>query len=95
VLWKLLCQWLASTSIQAAAQRLSPAFPLETVYHLLARLRHRLDAVRCRLCARQKAPASSQSDPLRQTIEHLAAVFASKPCAVSEFQLSFQQPFLG
>jgi hypothetical protein len=95
LLWKLLCQWLAAASIQAAAQSLPRTFPLETVYHLLCRLRQRLDAVRCRLCLEQKAPDSSQTDPLRQTVEHLQSVFPNTLCPVAEFQLFFRQPFLG
>jgi hypothetical protein len=95
LLWKLLCQWLAAASIRSAALSLSRTFPLETIYHLLSRLRLRLDAVRCRLCRQQKPPDSSQSDPLRQTVEHLQSVFSNTLCPVAEFQLFFRQPFLG
>jgi hypothetical protein len=95
VLWRLLVQRLASASLKAAAQSLAVPFGLETFYHLLSRLRPRLDAVRCWLCRRQEAPDSSQADPLLQTVEHLQAVFASALCPVSELQWSFQQPFLG
>jgi hypothetical protein len=96
LLWKLLCQWLAAASIRAAAaQALPRTFTLETIYHLLGRLRQRLDAVRSRLCREQKPPASSQSDPLRQTLEHLQSVFPNTLCPVAEFQLFFRQPFLG
>jgi len=95
LLWKLLCQWLVGSSIKAAAQSLPLLFPLETIYHLLYRLRQRLDVVRCFLCRQQKAPDSSRPDPLLQTVEHLQSVFSSKPCPVTEFQLFFRQPFLG
>lgn len=95
LLWKLLCQMLRADSIRAAADAAAPSFRMETVYHLLGRLRQRLDAVRSRLCLRQAAPASLQLDPLLQTVEHLKAVFSSRSCSVTEFQLSFLQPFLG
>jgi len=90
-----LCHRLAGASVKAAAQSVVAPLALETFYHVLSRLRQRLDALRCCLCGRQRAPDSSQADPLLQTIEHLQAVFAGTPCPVSEFQFSFQQPFLG
>ena len=95
LLWKLLVQLLARISVKAAAQSLRLPFALETLYHLLGRLRRRLDAVRGRLCRKEKPPASSQSDPLLQTVEHLQSVFSGSLCPVSEFQFSFQQPLLG
>jgi len=95
LLGQLLAGLLLKGSIKAAAESLRPSFLLETIYHLLQRLRLRLDVIRCSLCSRQNAPASSQADPLGQTIEHLQAVFAGMVCPVTEFQLSFQQPFLG
>ena len=93
-LWQLLRQLLAGSSVKAAAQSLPLPFGLETVYHLLARLRRCLDAVRCRLSREQKVPDSLQSDPLLQTIEHLQLVFAGQPCPVARFQSFFQHPFL-
>jgi hypothetical protein len=93
-LGKLLIELLANARVNAAAQRLCLPFPLETLYHLLQRLRRRLPDIRCLLSRRQKAPASSQSDPLGHTVEHLQSVFPESLCPVSGFQLSFQQPFL-
>jgi hypothetical protein len=95
LLWQLLCALLAEASMKRAAQSLAAYCALETCGHLLHRLRRRLDAVRCRLCLRQKAPESSQSDPLLQTVEHLQSVFPHRPCPLSEWQLAFQQPLLG
>lgn len=95
LLWKLLGQMLAGVSAKAAAQSLRLPFVLETLYHLLHRLRQRLDAVRSFLCRQQKPPASSQSDPLLQTAEHLQAVFSKSLCPISAFQQLFQQPLLG
>lgn len=86
---------LTQASVRTAAHALGLPWALESVYHLLARLRQRLDGLRSALSCRQKEPASAQIDPLRQTLEHLQNVFASAPCPVSEFQLAFQQPFLG
>lgn len=95
LLGKLLIEFLANACIKTAVQHLRLPFALETIYHLLQRLRHRLADIRCRLCRRQKAPASSHSDPLGQTVEHLQSVFPKSLCPVGDFQLSFQQPFLG
>jgi hypothetical protein len=94
-LWKLLCGLLAGGSIKAAVEALGPPFALETLYHLLQRLRRRLPDLRSRLCREQKAPDSSQSDPLLQTAEHLKIVFASAPCASELFQQRFQHPLMG
>ena len=94
-LWKLLCRLLAGGSIKAAVEALAPPFALETLYHLLQRLRRRLSDLRSRLCHEQKAPDSSQSDPLLQTAEHLQIVFASDTCAPVSFQQRFQHPLMG
>ena len=92
---QLLVKLLAGGSVQAAARSLRLPLALESIYHLLGRLRRRLDAVRCSLCGRQAPAASSQKDPLLQTVEHLQSVFPGSVCPVSEFQLVFQQPLLG
>jgi hypothetical protein len=94
-LWSLLAALLTHPSVRAAAHSVRLPFALESVYHLLARLRLRLDGLRSALRRRQKEPASTQADPLRHTVEHLRQVFAQAPCPVSEFQFAFQQPFLG
>ena len=94
-LWQLLCRLLNGGSIKSAVEMLAPPFGLETCYHLLQRLRGRLPDLRCLLCREQKAPASSQSDPLWQTVEHLQKVFAKAVCALAAFQLRFQRPLLG
>jgi hypothetical protein len=51
--------------------------------------------VRTLLCRQEKPPASSQSDPLLQTAEHLQSVFAKSLCPITAFQQLFQQPLLG
>jgi hypothetical protein len=94
-LWSLLKELLGGISIRAAVERLRLPFALESLYHLLCRLRQRLDALRARLCRRQKAPDSSQIDPLLQTVEHLQSVFQGAVCPAAEFQVTFQQPLLG
>ena len=91
----LLAALLTHSSVRAAAHALALPWALESVYHLLSRLRRRLDELRRWLCRRQKEPASAQADPLRHTVEHLQKVFAPAPCPVREFQLVFQQAFLG
>jgi len=94
-LWLLLSRLLTGSSIKASVEALALPFKLESFYHLLQRLRGRLPELRCRLCRQQKAPESSQSDPLLQTVEHLQSVFAKAACALSAFQQRFQEPFLG
>jgi hypothetical protein len=95
LLWQLLCKLLAGFSIKAGVETLRRPLALESFYHLLWRWRRRLDEMRARLCQRQRPPDSSQSDPLVQTVEHLQNVFKEALCPVSEFQMVFQQSFLG
>jgi hypothetical protein len=95
LLWQWLLQWLATASLEAVVEKLRLPFALETVYRLRRRLRQRLDAVRTRLCREQSPPAGAHPDPLRQTLEHLRAVFPDSACPPVNFQLHFQQPFLG
>src|SRR6267154_199592 len=61
-LWRLLQRLLGGGSIKKAFEALAPPFALDTLYHLLHRLRARLAAVRTALCREQKPAASSQSD---------------------------------
>lgn len=93
-LWRLLVQWLAGGSIKAAVEAINPPFALETLYHLLHRMRKGLTAVRSALCRQDQAPASAQSDPLLQTVEHLRRLFSSDASPCAEFQLLFQRPLL-
>jgi len=95
LLRELLVKLLAGLSIKSAVESLGLPLALESSYHLLRRLRRRLDVLRCSLSGRQEPPSSSQNDPLLQTVEHLQSVFAQALCPVSEFQLVFQQPLLG
>jgi hypothetical protein len=94
VLWSLLDKLRDGGSIKGAVQALKQAFGLETLYHLLQRMRTRLSALRSALCREQEAPASSQADPLLQTVEHLRALFAKSGCPCADFQLHFQRPLL-
>ena len=93
-LWSLLERLLAGGSISAAAKVLAAPFVLESLYHLLRRMRSRLVVVRSGLCRERPAPASSQSDPLLQTVEHLRRVFPKSGCPCADFQLRFQRPLL-
>ena len=93
-LWGLLKRLLGGGSIKGAFESLAPPFALDTVYHLLHRLRVRLAAVRTALCREQKPPASSQTDPLLQTTEHLQRLFGQSDCPPAGFQLHFQRPLL-
>jgi hypothetical protein len=93
-LWRLLSRLLAGGSLKATAEALALPFALETLYHLLHRLRQQLAEVRSMLCRKQKPPASSQTDPLLQTAEHLRSLFPKSLCPVADFQLCFQRPLL-
>lgn len=93
-LWSLLDHWLRGGSIAAAVQALGLPFGLETLYHLLQRMRLRLVTVRSALSGQAPPPASAQTDPLLQTVEHLRGSFAGSDCPVAQFQLHFQRPLL-
>lgn len=94
LLWSLLDRLLEGGSIKAAAEGLSSSFGLETLYHLLQRMRPRLAAVRSALFGQAPAPGSSQTDPLLQTAEHLRRLFADSDCPCADFQIHFQRPLL-
>jgi hypothetical protein len=81
-------------SLKGAVEALSLPFALETLYHLLHRMRQRLTGVRSVLCREQKPPASSRTDPLLQTVEHLRSLFSKSVCPATDFQLHFQRPLL-
>jgi len=93
-LWSLLERLRLGGSIQAALQALGLPFALESFYHLLQRMRHRLAGVRAALCRQRQPSQSSQSDPLLQTAEHLQSLFPKSPCPLGDFQLHFQRPLL-
>src|SRR5436190_3261049 len=93
-LWSLLERLLSGSSIKAAVEVLDLPFGLETLYHLLQRMRRKLAAVRSVLCREQPTPASAQTDPLLQTVEHLRGLFANSICPPTDFQLHFQRPLL-
>ncbi len=93
-LWKLLQRLLQGGSVKAAVEGLGLPLALESVYHLLRRLRERLTGLRAALSQEQNAPASSQADPLLQSVEHLRQLFPKSDCPCSEFQLHFQRLLL-
>ena len=96
LLWQLLLQLLpGNASLRSAKRALDAAFPAQTLYHLLARLRGRLAAVRVWLCGRVPVPESSQADPLWQTVEHFQAAFPHADCPLLQFQADFQTPLFG
>ena len=93
-LWSLLERLLKGSSIKAAVESLGLRFGLETLYHLLQRMHPLLAALRSVLCREQPAPASAQTDPLLQSVEHLHGLFAKSICPLTDFQLHFQRPLL-
>lgn len=95
VLWQLLALLPGSGSVLSAIQALGSAFADPTLYHLLARLRGRLDAMRVWLCRRVPAPRCSSSDPLVQTVAHFQAAFPDAACPLRQFQVDFHTPLFG
>jgi hypothetical protein len=95
LLWPWLVALLAGGSVKAAVEKFPLSFVLETFYQLRRKLQHKLDQVRSRLCQKQPPPASTHTDPLLQTVEHLQQTFAGTGCPLAEFQLHFQHSFLG
>jgi len=91
--WRLLLELLKGSSLKAGWESLRTAFSLEGAYRMVRALRRRLDGVRTLLCRKENPAASAQTDPLLQTVEHLAKVFPEN--AVGAFQTCFQQAFLG
>ena len=96
ILWSLLLQWRVSVSIKAASEASQWPLALDTLYHLLQRLRPRLSILRSKLHRRAPPPATSRHrKPLLQTVEHLQAVFPSPLHALIEFQCVFKSPLMG
>ena len=93
-LWSLLEQLVKGQSVHAAVRALGLPFAVETIYHLLHRLRARLTGMRSVLAREQAAPDSLQADPLLQTVEHLQVLFPNSPCPAADFQWHFQRPLL-
>jgi len=95
LLWALLVRLRGGAALKTAAESLRLPFSLEAIYGIVRRLRCRLAAVRSWLCREQPPPASRQTEPLHQTLEHLQTVFRSDSCALTAYQRHFQQAFLG
>jgi hypothetical protein len=93
-LWDVLAR-LGTGSIKVAWETLCPPLTLDTLYHLVQRLRRRLAAVRPALCRITSPPVCEYASPLLQTIQHLRHAFPSSPCPLCAFQLRFQQPLMG
>ena len=95
-LWSDLVQTLLSgAAVKTAWENLASVFSLEAAYRLVRRTRARLAFVRPMLCRARSPATSAQSDPLRQTIEHLQLIFPTEPDLAAAFQLRFQRPLLG
>lgn len=92
ILLALLCD---GYSIQAAWEKANIPMQLESVYHIMQRLRQRMGQIRSALMKYCKPPPSISRDPLIQTIEHLKTAFPEAECAVDAFQLELQTPILG
>lgn len=95
LLWALLLKLLGGATIKSAAEILALPFSLEAVYGIVRRCRHRLDVVRRLLLREHTAPASGQTDPFCQTLEHLRQIFPQATDGLAAYQRHFQRPFLG
>jgi hypothetical protein len=95
LLWALLLKLLGGATIKAAAEILTLPFSLEAVYGLVRRCRRRQGVVRSCLARERPAPASGQTDPLLQTLEHLQQTFAPDGGALAAYQRHFQSAWLG
>ena len=95
LLGALLGKLLGGATIKAAAESLRLPFSLEAVYGIVRRCRRQLGVVRSFLSREQPPPASAQTDPLLQTLEHLRRVFLPPVCALAAHQRHFQRPWLG
>lgn len=95
LLWKALTGWLKGSSRKAAWESSGQPLTLDTFYHLLQRLRRKLDGVRSLLHRQCQPPHSRSSDPLRQTCEHLQALFAVDACPPEAFQRQLQTSLVG
>ena len=95
VLWALLVGLLDGHSLKATAEALRFPFAIESFYHLLKRVRGRLDVVRSLLHGQTPPPSSSRASPLLQTIEHLCTAFPQAECPMQAFQVFFQTALMG
>jgi hypothetical protein len=95
-LWDVLDQLgMGGRSIKSVWEHLRPPLTLDTLYHLLQRLRRRLSEVRSALCRETSPPPCDFAAPLLQTISHVRQAFLSSDCPLSAFQHRFQQPLMG
>lgn len=95
-LWDVLARLGAGgKSIKSVWEQLRPPLTLDTLYHLLQRLRRRLSEVRSALWRETSPPPCDFAAPLLQTISHMRQAFASSGCPLSAFQLRFQQSLMG
>jgi hypothetical protein len=93
-LWATLTHLLAGETIQSAWKTLRLPLALDTLYHLLQRLRRRMKAVRLSLY-RLRPPCCDHTDPLLQTVAYLRHAFVGPEGAVCAFQQHFQTPLMG
>jgi hypothetical protein len=95
LLWQVLCRLSADASVKAGVETLRLPFALETLYHLLGRLRLRLPELLSRLGSQEQAAGSFQTDPLLRSVEHLQSLFAREGCPLVRFQIHFQSSLMG
>ena len=91
-LLKYLC---TGVSIQQAWELSRCPVTLQTVYHILQRLRMRMGEIRSFLIALCRPRKSLHRDPMITTAEHLRYAFSQAACPVEAFQDRLQTPIMG
>lgn len=94
MLWKLLCRLLADTSVKAGVESFHPPFALETLYHVLSRLRLRIPELPPEL-HREHDDGNGPSDRLLETMRDFQSAFGQEKSPLAQFQLQFQRPLMG
>jgi len=93
-LWQLLKGIAEGLSLQAAWEKISSPFCLETGYRLWQAFTRGQTIIRSSLLRVGTVPKMDSQDPDLQVIEHLRSVFTPSVCPVSDFQVRFQTSFL-
>jgi len=95
LLWQMLCRLLTESSVKAGVEGLRAPFALETMYHVLKRLRSRLPHLLSQLGGQYQLSEGGQRDPLLQGIERLRSIISQEGCPLVQFQLQFQSSLMG
>ncbi len=95
MLWQVLCNLRADSSVKAGVESLRPHFALETLYHLLGRFRLRLPELVSQLNNQSPESKVNLFDPLLRGAEDFQSAFAQEESPLAQFQLHFQKSVMG